>query len=253
VQASKRAANLLESFARREALVDADGARNLHGAATELKNATGAFMCSRVKVPQQGTVVDIGTDIIDFIEKYYATPLEWAALALELKGQGKLQGNPTDIGILTKLIQDNLETQEAIVDIKQCLYRWAKPRIRRGIGTRVQRWYTKVLEQEKTHKCGTCEKDLVPQTNWDTGVTKEICVYCVYRATPSADQYRQKLLSKCTNPKCKDGVIRTKESDGRIHVVVCQNCITVRQVEVKPAEATPFGPPTEQEGMLCSG
>ena len=79
-------------------------------------------------------------DIIDTLITRYRSPARWAKAAQHLREAGQLEDAPKDIGLLLKEAPEDLkrEEQEAIRDF---LFAWAWPRIRRGAMAGLAEWY----------------------------------------------------------------------------------------------------------------
>lgn len=81
-----------------------------------------------------------GKDIIGLLTDTYRTPARWNKAIQHLSERGLLEGSPRDIGVLIKEVGIDVET-ECIDEIKDALYRWAWPNIRRGLNRGLPEWY----------------------------------------------------------------------------------------------------------------
>lgn len=85
-----------------------------------------------------------GGDIIDALIAQYRTPARWAKAVQHLREAGSLDDSPRDIGTLFKEMPADIE-KDAEADIKQKLYEWAWPKIRRGVCHGLPEWYKERL------------------------------------------------------------------------------------------------------------
>ena len=85
-------------------------------------------------------------DVLEAIIESLRTTARWQKALQHLKECGKLEHEPSDIGKLVAEIQ--LDTMEEGIDyIKQQLFKWALPHIKRGIVRGVPEWYKGLLAQ----------------------------------------------------------------------------------------------------------
>lgn len=83
-------------------------------------------------------------DVVDLLVRELKTPARWNKAIEHLRDAGKLQDAPQDIGLLMKEVPTDIEKEE--VDyIKQKLYDWAWPHIRRGVTGGLPEWYKEQL------------------------------------------------------------------------------------------------------------
>ena len=85
-------------------------------------------------------------DILQKIIEAHKTEARWDKAVQHLKEQGQLQDDPKDIGDLIKEVHADIE-EECKEDIKESLYKWAWPHIRRGVTSRLPEWYKKKLAE----------------------------------------------------------------------------------------------------------
>ena len=83
-------------------------------------------------------------DIVDRLIEQYRTPARWQKAAQHLRDRGELEQSPRDIGKLIPEIQADV-AQECEMDIKDILYRWAWPHLKRGIVAGAPVWYKEEL------------------------------------------------------------------------------------------------------------
>lgn len=81
-----------------------------------------------------------GGDIVQTLIAAHRTPARWQKAVQHLREAGTLVEDPRDIGALMKEVGVDVlkEEQEAI---KDALFKWAWPRIQRGVTTGLPEWY----------------------------------------------------------------------------------------------------------------
>jgi hypothetical protein len=79
-------------------------------------------------------------DICDKIIAQYRTPARWRKAVQHLKEEGKLESSPRDIGNLIKEAGEDT-MRECQEEIKNILWQWAEPQIRRGVVAGLPQWY----------------------------------------------------------------------------------------------------------------
>ena len=91
-------------------------------------------------------------DILMFLGEKYRTPARWAKAAQRLAEAGTLSNSPKDIGALLNLVAPDIE-KECTEEIKQSLWDWAWPHIRR-MATRglPERWKDELLKKQFEEK-----------------------------------------------------------------------------------------------------
>jgi hypothetical protein len=80
------------------------------------------------------------SDIIQIIAASIATEARWDKAAQHLGEAGKLEGNPKDIGLLIKEIPQDVQ-KECEEEIKQSLWNWAWPQLKRMSTHGMPEWY----------------------------------------------------------------------------------------------------------------
>lgn len=85
-----------------------------------------------------------GKDILGMLTDVYRTPARWNKAVQHLKERGLIDDSPRDIGLLIKEIGNDVEA-ECVDEIKDALYKWAWPRIRRGLNRGLPEWYKEAL------------------------------------------------------------------------------------------------------------
>lgn len=83
-------------------------------------------------------------DIIIGLVNEYKTPARWQKALQHLNEAGSLTGTPQDIGFLMKEVPLDV-AKECEADIKDKLWEWAWPKIRRGIVGGLPEWYKEEL------------------------------------------------------------------------------------------------------------
>ena len=85
-----------------------------------------------------------GKDILAMIGDSYGTQARWAKAVQHLREAGKIEDDPRDIGLLMREIPQDVE-KECEDEIKQKLYDWAWPHVRRMLTKGVPAWYKDAL------------------------------------------------------------------------------------------------------------
>jgi hypothetical protein len=84
------------------------------------------------------------TDVVQTLIDRYKTPARWAKAVQHLREAGQITDSPRDIGNLMKEAQADIE-KECADEIKDALYKWAIPRIRRACVHGLPEWYKEQL------------------------------------------------------------------------------------------------------------
>lgn len=80
------------------------------------------------------------------------TDARWHKAVQHLREAGKIEDSPRDIGLLIKEVPSDVEKEEADF-IKQKLFEWAWPHLRRGVTGGLPEWYQqRLLERQFTHE-----------------------------------------------------------------------------------------------------
>lgn len=87
-------------------------------------------------------------DVLQNLIGQLRTPARWEKALQHLKEAGQISGTPSDIGALMKETQRDV-VEECADEIKDQLYRWALPHIRRGVVHGVPDWYKRKLAGEQ--------------------------------------------------------------------------------------------------------
>jgi hypothetical protein len=87
-------------------------------------------------------------DIFDTLVHQYRTPARWAKAIQHLDESGMLDTSPKDIGPLLKEINADVLKEEADA-IKDALFKYAWPRISRGITAGFPEWYKNTLAEKQ--------------------------------------------------------------------------------------------------------
>lgn len=83
-------------------------------------------------------------DILEQLIRSLKTDARWHKAVQHLREDGRLEDSPRDIGLLIKEVQGDVEKEEAEF-IKQKLFEWAWPYIRRGVTGGLPEWYKEQL------------------------------------------------------------------------------------------------------------
>lgn len=87
-------------------------------------------------------------DIIELLGEQYRAEGRWQKAIQHLTEAGKLEGDPRDIGALLKEIPADIE-KECADEIKDALWKWAWPKIRRKATAGFPEWYKDQLLQKQ--------------------------------------------------------------------------------------------------------
>lgn len=87
-------------------------------------------------------------DVIQILSAAYRSPARWAKAVQHLKEAGELLHQPSDIGLLMTEVPLDIE-KECADEIKEKLYAWAWPKIRRAVGAGLPEWYKERLLEEQ--------------------------------------------------------------------------------------------------------
>ncbi len=83
-------------------------------------------------------------DILSLIGMDYSTPARWNKAVIHLTEAGLLESDPRDIGKLMKEVPSDIE-KECTDEIKEKLWKWAWPHIRRMTTRGLPEWYKEQL------------------------------------------------------------------------------------------------------------
>lgn len=87
-------------------------------------------------------------DILDRLIDTYKTPARWQKALQHLREAGQIEDSPRDIGLLMKEVAPDVE-KECSEEIKDKLWQWAWPHIRRGIIRGLPEWYKERLLEKQ--------------------------------------------------------------------------------------------------------
>lgn len=90
-------------------------------------------------------------DILERLGGVYAVQARWMKAVQHLKEAGQLQEDPRDIGALLKEIPADIE-KECTEQIKEKLYEWAWPHLRRMVTRGFPEWYKEQLLKKQFEK-----------------------------------------------------------------------------------------------------
>ena len=83
-------------------------------------------------------------DILERLGADYTTQARWTKAVQHLTEAGKLEGSVKDMGTLMKEIPEDIE-KECSDEIKEKLFQWAWPHLRRSVVRGVPEWYKELL------------------------------------------------------------------------------------------------------------
>lgn len=83
-------------------------------------------------------------DILDRLVLKYRSPARWAKAIQHLRESGQLEQSPRDIGKLIPAVGEDIKT-ECEEEIKQLLFDWAWPHMKRGTISGLPEWYKEEL------------------------------------------------------------------------------------------------------------
>lgn len=85
-----------------------------------------------------------GKEFIQLLTSNYCTPARWAKALIHLEEKGLIQSAPQDIGLLMKEVPDDV-LKECEVELKDQIFKWAWPTIKRGLTRGLPEWYKEEL------------------------------------------------------------------------------------------------------------
>ncbi|HAM40776.1 MAG TPA: hypothetical protein DCP69_05415 [Candidatus Omnitrophica bacterium] len=86
-------------------------------------------------------------DIIAQMIDRYRTPARWQKALQHLAERGGVEGSPRDIGPLIREVPEDVE-RECADEIREALWTWAWPKIRRGLNAGLPEWYKSSLAEQ---------------------------------------------------------------------------------------------------------
>ena len=92
-----------------------------------------------------------GKDVLGLLSEKYRTPARWQKALQHLRDAGNIEGSPKDIGFLMKEVWPDIE-KECKEEIKDQLYKWAAPHLRRGSTRGLPEWYKQLLMESQFEK-----------------------------------------------------------------------------------------------------
>ncbi len=105
-------------------------------------------------------------DILRELAATYSSPARWQKAVLHLREAGKITDSLRDIGELMKEIPNDVQ-KECEPEIKEALFKWAWPNLRRSVARGLPEWYKNEL--------------LLKQFNDDGGADKPPVVLCEHK------------------------------------------------------------------------
>lgn len=92
-------------------------------------------------------------DILQLLAREYATPARWAKARIHLAERAKIENSVRDIGALMKEVGIDVE-KECEEEIKEKLFRWAWPQLKRSLTRGLPEWYKNQLLSEQEGRIG---------------------------------------------------------------------------------------------------
>lgn len=86
-------------------------------------------------------------DIVAQMIDRYRTPARWQKAIQHLAERGGIEGSPRDIGPLIREVPEDVE-RECADEIREALWLWAWPKIRRGLNAGLPEWYKSSLAEQ---------------------------------------------------------------------------------------------------------
>jgi hypothetical protein len=83
-------------------------------------------------------------DILEQIVSKYKTDARWSKAVQHLSEEGTLEQSPRDIGNLIKEVGNDIE-KECIDEIKDILWKYFWPKVKRGVTSRLPEWWKSEL------------------------------------------------------------------------------------------------------------
>lgn len=83
-------------------------------------------------------------DILTILGDKFKSEARWEKALQHLREDGKIEGSPRDIGALMKELPDDVKT-ECEDEIKEMLFKWAWPHVKRSLGRGLPEWYKRKL------------------------------------------------------------------------------------------------------------
>lgn len=108
----------------------------------------GKFVSAGFKEVHQSNEKSPPKDIIETLMLMYRTEARWDKGIQHLGEQGKLESTPKDIGLLVREIQKDIEDEE-LENIKELLWKWAKPKLMNQVLSGFPEYYKRHLESRK--------------------------------------------------------------------------------------------------------
>lgn len=90
-------------------------------------------------------------DIIQIVINTYKTPARWQKAVIHLKEKGLIENSLKDVGQLMKEVPQDVE-KECAGEIKDTLYKYFWPQIRRALTSGLPEWYKEELIKEQFNK-----------------------------------------------------------------------------------------------------
>jgi hypothetical protein len=90
-------------------------------------------------------------DILQILAREYATPARWAKARIHLAERGSIDNSVRDIGALLKEVGIDVQ-KECAEEIKEALFKWAWPQLKRSLTRGLPEWYKGELLKEQSER-----------------------------------------------------------------------------------------------------
>ncbi|MDE1839855.1 MAG: hypothetical protein KGH87_08050 [Thaumarchaeota archaeon] len=90
-------------------------------------------------------------DVVQQLIESLKTPARWNKAIQHLREAGQIQDNPKDTGLLMREVPQDIEKEE-VNFIKDRLFTWAWPHIRRGVTSGLPEWYKQKLMETQSRE-----------------------------------------------------------------------------------------------------
>jgi hypothetical protein len=95
-------------------------------------------------------------EILQVLGDALATPARWQKAVIHLREEGKIADDPRDIGLLIQAIQEDV-LKECSELIREKLFSWAWPQLKRSITRGMPEWYKSQLVAAQFETIETCQ------------------------------------------------------------------------------------------------
>ena len=127
--------------------------KNYHRTNVDGKILIGKYVSEKFKEKMSGAghrTVNQNECITDELGIMYRTDARWQKAVQHLRESGQLDDSPKDIGPLLKELAADIE-RDSVDEIKEALWNWAWPKIRKHTSLGFAEWYKESLAQSQTY------------------------------------------------------------------------------------------------------